>query len=49
MIMPGVAWRNRVFGGTLKLREHEQRRAAGGENATGTSAMLLRRPEIPAG
>ena len=24
--MPGVAWRNRVFGGTLKLREHEQRR-----------------------
>lgn len=24
--MPGVAWRNRVFGGTLKLREYEQRR-----------------------
>lgn len=41
--MAGVAWRNRVFGGTLKLRDYH----ATGENATGTSAILLPRPQIP--
>lgn len=40
MIMPGVARRNRVFGGTLKLRDYERARA-GSRRQRGTSIVVV--------
>lgn len=40
MIMPGVARRNRVFGGTLKLRDYERARA-GSRRRRGTTSIVV--------
>lgn len=40
MIMPGIARRNRVFGGTLKLRDYERTRA-GSRRRRGTTSIVV--------